>query len=103
MEIELVNLEIIAGDEDKRCIEPITKKYRGRTFATHHQMDTFIEKLEDAFNVVLMPTFCEHYTEEEEEEEWNDVIRSKMKESEETGIPFDHLMGAYLGGVDVCY
>ena len=103
MQIELINLEVFADEDDKRCIKPIADKYKGKTFDTHEDMETFIETLEDAFNVAMTPTYCEHFTEEEEEEEWNSVIRDKMIEADETGIPFDHLMGAYLGGVDDCY
>ena len=66
-------------------------------------MEMFIETLEDAFNVALTPTFCEHYTEEEEEESWNELIRDTMIEFEESGIPFDHLMGMALAGVDDCH
>ena len=103
MQIELINLEIFADEDDKRCIEPIASKYKGKTFDSHDEMDSFIEKLEKSFNVDLTPTYCEHFTEEEEEEEWSNLISAKMIESEKTGIPFDHLMGAYLGGIDDCY
>ena len=37
--------------------------------------------------------FFERLTEEEEEENWNDTIRSAMSKSEATGIPFDTLWG----------
>ena len=34
-----------------------------------------------------------------EEMEYEDMIDAAMRESDETGISFDHIMGEYLGGM----
>ena len=37
---------------------------------------------------------------EEEEDEWDITLSAAMKQSEETGESFHHIMGRLLGGID---
>jgi hypothetical protein len=41
---------------------------------------------------------------DQEDKEWDETIMRVMRESEESGISFDHLMGMELAGLnDDCY
>jgi hypothetical protein len=40
------------------------------------------------------------YDEDEDEEDWQDTLLRVSRQSEDSGIPFDHLMGMELGGID---
>ena len=99
MQIELRNLEIFANEDDIRAIKPITDKYAGRTFDSHDELDKFVDKLERAFNVELSVTYCEHLTEEEEQEEWDSMISSCISYAETHGLKADHVIGMELAGI----
>ena len=43
--------------------------------------------------------FNHEQSEEEAEEEHEAMLEAAMRESEESGIPFDHIMGEILGGM----
>ena len=38
--------------------------------------------------------------EDDHDSDWDDTLDRLFKESEATGIPFDHLVGMHLGGVE---
>ena len=38
--------------------------------------------------------------EDDYDSEWDDTLDELWKESQATGIPFDHLVGMHLGGVE---
>ncbi len=81
-------------------VDQFVKLLKGKTFETEEDKDAFIEKLEAEHNVVIDSfTFREVTTEEEDDEAWDDMLLSALAESEETGQPFDHIMGEILGGV----
>ena len=43
--------------------------------------------------------FSHEQSEEEAEEEHEEMLVAAMRESDVTGIPLDHIMGEYLGGM----
>ena len=54
---------------------------------------------------ISIEDFIDEIIDEDFDPEWDAVISEMMEKSDRSGIPFDHLMGAYLGGVDAydCY
>ena len=41
--------------------------------------------------------------EDEGDEEWNQMIELAMARAEASGVPFDHIMGAMIGGCEDAY
>lgn len=73
---------------------------KGKTFDDTDSMDAFINDLEEKNNILFDSfSFTEVTTDEEDDEAWDNTIRAALAESEETGQPFDHIMGEILGGV----
>ena len=76
------------------------KEFIGKTFDSEDELQMFVTSFENKHNCEIESlTFTEHHTDEEEEEEWSDTLTSAMRESEETGVPLDHIMGEILGGI----
>ena len=40
---------------------------------------------------------------DEEDQEWNDMLSLALARAEASGVPFDHIMGAMIGGAEDAY
>ena len=88
-----------------------------KALASLNIVGTVLESDEDIHKLVLSTEsksgieiesieFNHEQSEEEAEEEHEAMIDAAMRESEESGIPFDHIMGEILGGMrdaEYCY
>ena len=84
--------------ENAETFLPI-EEFIGMTFDSYEEMDEFQDNFEKIYGDSVAFTYTEHLTDEEEDEEWDRTLISAFEESEETGQPFDHIMGEILGGV----
>lgn len=94
-------LEVISPNDDQEIDQKFfSDLIQGEAFDTEDELEEYITSVQNKYNVVF-DSYC--FTEAEDEvdvdAEWDDTIRSALAESEETGQPFDHIMGEILGGV----
>ena len=59
-------------------------------------MENLEEKIEELIEEIESPYLDD---EVDTDDEWGSTILAAMEESEQTGIPFDHIMGKILGGI----
>ena len=101
MELIISNVKIYSQYEEPiHTMQSFIDSVEGKVFHSYDEMEEWDRQFsKENDNSYMEFNFFERLTEEEEEEEWNDTIRSAMSKSEATGIPFDHLMGMELAGI----
>ena len=86
----------ISNDEGTVINAEITNQLVGKVFDSYDVFESTIDGLSEATGLYIEPTFSEELSEEEEQEEWDSMIRTAMNSDR----PFDHVMGEFLGGIN---
>ena len=99
-QIKAVEFAYDDGDKSQEVLDKATELVVGKEIVVEDE-DLIQSAIEELTNLdVYSVTYSQVMTEEEEQEEWDEMVSDVANRCDESGENFDHEMGKVLAGID---